>query len=89
MSKFEASFVTAQGQYVGQDYDTAEQATKAVEANGHGRVVKVVGEPNLPHCEPTTVWRTCAVWTLAPEKGWQAHDIFNGIGNPSHPATPN
>ena len=89
MNKFEASFVTAQGQYVGHDYDTAEQAIEAVEANGRGQVVKFFGERNMPHCLPETVWRSSAKWSLTPEKGWQGHNIFDGYGRAFGPATPN
>ena len=89
MEKFEASFVTPQGQYVGQDYNTAKEAIEAIEANGRGKVVKFFGQRNMPHCLPETVWRSSAMWVLTPEKGWQGHDIFSGHGRAYGPATPN
>jgi len=87
MKKFEATFTTANGQYIGQDYNTAEEATKAVEANGRGQVVKFHGQPNMPHCLPETVWSSCGLWTLT-EKGWQQHSLFDGYGRAFEQSTP-
>ena len=88
MIKFEASFVTADGRYTGQDFDTAEEATKAVQANGRGRVVKFHGQPNMPHCLPEIVWSSCGLWTLSHDKGWQAHSLYDGYGRAYEQSTP-
>lgn len=88
MAKFEATYITNTGKYIGQDYDTAEKAIAAIEANGRGKVVKFHGRPNMPHCLPETVWSSVGMWTLT-EKGWQEHSLYDGYGRAFAQSTPN
>jgi hypothetical protein len=88
MKQFETTFKTLDGRTVREEYSTAEDAIKAVEANGHGRVVKFYGQPNMPYCLPATVWSSTAMWTFG-DDGWQGHAIHNGRGNPVNRTTPN
>ena len=88
MRKFETTFRTLDGRTVREDYSTADEAIKAVEANGPGRVIKWHGEHNMPYCLPDIVWRSTAMWTFG-DDGWQGHAIHNWCGNPIDHTTPN
>lgn len=88
MTKFEATFTTLDGRHISHDYSTADEAIKAVEANGHGRVVKFHGHPNMPYCLPAIVWSSTAMWTFG-DDGWQGHAIHDGYGRAIDHTTPN
>ena len=58
-----------------------EAAIEAVEAAGHGTVVKFIEELNEPYCLPRITLRSIALWTF--DGGiWKAVGIYGGYGNP-------
>lgn len=61
------------------DFDTAEGAIAAVEANGSGIVVKFHGRPNNPGCLPEIVWNSSSMWSFENGK-WRGHYIHDGLG---------
>lgn len=70
------------------DYETADEAIQAVEARGHGTVVKFYIEANQPGRFPECVYRSCAMWSFGNGEPWQKHSIFDGSGAPFEQSRP-
>ena len=74
------------------DYGTPEEAIKAVETAGGGRVVKFNARPNNHGCLPEVVYNSVGMWTYSEVQGkmkWQAHYIYDGVGAPFKEEQPN
>lgn len=74
--KFEAAYYIAD-KYNRNEFDTADEAVKAVEEAGSGNVTKVHYSPNIPGMLPEQVGRSIALWVYV-DKKWMARTIFGG-----------
>lgn len=86
MKKYTATFYVGT-QYNNIDFDTADEAAKAVEAVGKGSVTLFHLSKNIPFCQPEYVARSCALWTLEEGK-WTARSIFGGTCTSLHEERP-
>ena len=85
MIKYEATVYSPEYSQV--NYANAEAAAAHVEQVGSGRVVKFIGEPNIPFCTPAIVYRSSTMWSLVDGK-WREHYIHDGHGAAFQEARP-
>jgi hypothetical protein len=63
----------------GTDHATPEAAIAAVEARGHGHVIRFALERNYPGALPELVHRSSALWRFEQDTGWRRFSIFTGL----------
>jgi hypothetical protein len=68
------------GQYIREEYDTAESAQARAEQLGSASVVRFRGHHNAPDRLPAIVWQSCGLWSYGAQ-GWREHYIYDGHGD--------